>query len=155
MTEPEIRKFLSSQGLIDEQTHFQMLQGGYLNSVWRIDTAEKSLVAKEFKPPMTGTLFPNLPQDEVNALQRLEGLNVAPDFVGFWPEVSLVVYGYVEGVLSEQTSLPPRSLEISYEAMPNQLSFRYFKTSPEIIQLAVMLYVRFPLSLRNVEDHAS
>jgi putative transposase len=30
--------------------------------------------------------------------------------------------------------------------------FRYFKTSPEIICLAVMLYVRFPLSLRNVED---
>ncbi len=31
-------------------------------------------------------------------------------------------------------------------------SFRYFKTSPEIIRLAVMMYVRFPLSLRNVED---
>ena len=30
--------------------------------------------------------------------------------------------------------------------------FRYFNTSPEIIGLAVMLYVRFPLSLRNVED---
>ena len=30
--------------------------------------------------------------------------------------------------------------------------FRYFKSSPEIIRLAVMLYVRFPLSLRNVED---
>ena len=30
--------------------------------------------------------------------------------------------------------------------------FRYFKTSPEIIQLAVMMYVRFPLTLRNVED---
>ena len=30
--------------------------------------------------------------------------------------------------------------------------FRYFKTSPEIIQLAVLMYVRFPLSLRNVED---
>jgi len=30
--------------------------------------------------------------------------------------------------------------------------FRYFKTSPEVIQLAVMMYVRFPLSLRNVED---
>ena len=36
--------------------------------------------------------------------------------------------------------------------MPNQVSFRYFKTSPEIIQLVVMLHVRFPLSLRNVED---
>jgi putative transposase len=34
----------------------------------------------------------------------------------------------------------------------SQNPFRYFKTSPEIIQLAVMLYVRFPLSLRNVED---
>ena len=30
--------------------------------------------------------------------------------------------------------------------------FKYFKTSPEIIRLAVMFYVRFPLSLRNVED---
>ena len=29
--------------------------------------------------------------------------------------------------------------------------FRYFKTSPEIIRLAVMLYFRFPLSPRNVE----
>ena len=37
-------------------------------------------------------------------------------------------------------------------AMPNPISFHYFKTSPEIIQLAVMLYVRFPPSLRNVED---
>ena len=36
--------------------------------------------------------------------------------------------------------------------MPNSVSFRYFKTSPEIIQLAVMQYVRFPLSLRNVEN---
>ena len=36
--------------------------------------------------------------------------------------------------------------------MSNPISFRYFKTSPEITQLAVMLYVRFPLSLRNVED---
>ena len=30
--------------------------------------------------------------------------------------------------------------------------FRYFNSSPEIIRLAVMMYVKFPLSLRNVED---
>jgi putative transposase len=36
--------------------------------------------------------------------------------------------------------------------MPSPNRFRYFKTSPEIIRLAVMLYIRFPLSLRNVED---
>jgi len=36
--------------------------------------------------------------------------------------------------------------------MTQRSPFRYFKTSPEIIRLAVMLYVRYPLSLRNVED---
>lgn len=30
--------------------------------------------------------------------------------------------------------------------------FRYFKSSPEVIRLVVMMYVRFPLSLRDVED---
>ena len=30
--------------------------------------------------------------------------------------------------------------------------FRYLKTSPEVIRLAVMMYVRFPLPLRQVED---
>ena len=30
--------------------------------------------------------------------------------------------------------------------------YRYFKSSPEVIRLVVMMYVRFPLSLRNVED---
>jgi putative transposase len=29
---------------------------------------------------------------------------------------------------------------------------RYFNSSPEIIRLVVMMYVRFPLSLLNVED---
>ena len=36
--------------------------------------------------------------------------------------------------------------------MTKRSPFRYFKTSPEIIRLAVMMCVRFPLSLRNVED---
>ena len=35
--------------------------------------------------------------------------------------------------------------------MTQRSPFRYFKTSPDIIRLAVMLYVRFPLTLRNVE----
>jgi len=33
-----------------------------------------------------------------------------------------------------------------------QNPFRYFNSSPEVICLAVMMYVRFPLSLRQVED---
>jgi hypothetical protein len=30
--------------------------------------------------------------------------------------------------------------------------FRYFNSSPEVIRLVVLMYVRFLLSLRNVED---
>ena len=40
-------------------------------------------------------------------------------------------------------------LETGYDQMPH---FKHFKTSPEIIRLAMMLYVWFLLSLRKVED---
>ena len=30
--------------------------------------------------------------------------------------------------------------------------FRYFNSSPEVIRLAVMMYIRYPLSLRQVEN---
>ena len=33
-----------------------------------------------------------------------------------------------------------------------QNPFRYFNNSPEVTRSAVMLYVRYPLSLRQVED---
>jgi putative transposase len=36
--------------------------------------------------------------------------------------------------------------------MTKRSPFRYLKTSPEIIRLSVMLYVRFLLSLRNVKE---
>ena len=36
--------------------------------------------------------------------------------------------------------------------MTKRSPFRYFKSSAEIIRLAFMMYVRFPLLLRNVED---
>ena len=49
-------------------------------------------------------------------------------------------------------NLPDVDAGLSCSAMSIPVSFRYFKTSPEIIQITVMLYARFPLSLRNVED---
>ena len=30
--------------------------------------------------------------------------------------------------------------------------FRYFNSSPAVIRLTVMMYIRYPLSLRQVED---
>jgi hypothetical protein len=36
--------------------------------------------------------------------------------------------------------------------MTQRSPFRYFNTPTEFIRLAVMFYIRFPLSLRNVEE---
>ena len=36
--------------------------------------------------------------------------------------------------------------------MTQRSQFCHLKTSPEIIRLAVMLYIRYPLSLHNVEN---
>ena len=54
--------------------------------------------------------------------------------------------------LSEENRLAVGLGGGSLDGMSHARIFRYFKTSPEIIRLAVMMYVRYPLSLRNVED---
>lgn len=36
--------------------------------------------------------------------------------------------------------------------MTQRSPFRHFQTSPEIVRPAVMMYIRFPRSLRNAED---
>lgn len=55
-------------------------------------------------------------------------------------------------VLSEETDLSRAGCWPSIVRRQNASPFRYFKTSPEIIRLAVMMYTQFPLLLRNVED---
>ena len=52
-----------------------------------------------------------------------------------------------------RAKLVERGRAVAYRSrMTRRSPFKYFKTSPAIIRLAVMLYIRFPLSLRNVED---
>jgi putative transposase len=50
----------------------------------------------------------------------------------------------------------PRATDEIGKGMPRPRKpaspFRYFNSSPEVIRLVVLMYVRFPLSLRNVED---
>jgi putative transposase len=41
---------------------------------------------------------------------------------------------------------------VTLDGMSDARVFRCFKTSPEIIGLSVMLCIRYPLSLRKVED---
>ncbi len=66
--------------------------------------------------------------------------------VSYWP-LDFTPMGSVQG-----TPLKPMRRPYEPLVMTQRSPFRYFKTSPEIIRLAVMMYIRFPLWLRNVED---
>jgi hypothetical protein len=56
-------------------------------------------------------------------------------------------FGLVKG-----TSFEAIDGRLEPAAMTQSFPFSYAKTSPEIIRLAVITQIRFPLSLRNVED---
>ena len=43
-------------------------------------------------------------------------------------------------------------MPLAVVASGHEQPFRYFNSSPEVIRLVMMMYVRYPLSLRNVED---
>ena len=53
------------------------------------------------------------------------------------------------GIVRVNRLEPPSELS---SPLGMQNPFRYFNSSPEIIRLAVMMYIRYPLSLRQVED---
>jgi len=142
MTESELRDFLSSHGLADSQTALRTLKGGYTNTVWRVDTGDLCFVAKEFAEPMTGTLFPNLPADEAEALRRLTRLDVAPDLVGFWPDASLLVYDFVEGDMWDGDMASVARLLLRKEAA-DPTGFRTVPlTIPDIIAEGDALFAR-------------
>lgn len=97
MTESEVEAFLRAKGLWHGPVSVQALKGGYSNEVLLVTTGPMRLVLKRFSAATTGTLFPNLPADEARALERLSGLEVAPPLMGFWPELSIMVYAFIEG----------------------------------------------------------
>jgi len=97
MTEEQITSLLQDAGLWQGPVTLRALKGGYLNEVLLVSTGPSKLVLKRFAPETAGTLFPNRPADEAHALQRLEGLEVAPRLLGFWPDASVMIYDYVEG----------------------------------------------------------
>ncbi len=51
-------------------------------------------------------------------------------------------------------SEPRPSVTGAPQTAPMRNPFRYFNSSPEVIRLVVMMYVKYPLSLRNVEGPA-
>lgn len=78
----------------------QRLRGGAWNEVFRITSANSDIVIKRFVTVLEGTLFPNLPDAEALALERLNGLGVAPDPIRFFPDTKwgpVLAYRFHEG----------------------------------------------------------
>lgn len=89
--------FLLEKGVGTGPFEVKPLAGGYWNDVLMVTSPRGSFVFKGYANVLPGTLFPNLPGDEALALERLAGLGVAPEPVGYWPDEQVLVYVFVEG----------------------------------------------------------
>lgn len=95
---PQATAFLAAHGF-HQPFSISMLRGGYWNQVMKVTCAEGTLVLKRYVEVLSNSLFPNFPDAEAAALERLEGLGVAPEPAGFWPEEKILIYRYVDGDL--------------------------------------------------------
>ena len=89
------RAFLMAAGF--GPCHVTAMTGGLWNRLFRVETAGHYLSLKHYALLPPGLLFPNLPEAEALALQRLAGRGVAPDLVGFWPAARVLIYQHVDG----------------------------------------------------------
>lgn len=100
-TPADVIAFLEGGGLAEcGGLKVKALSGGYWNDVFRVEGAGVDWVVKRFSEVITGTLFPNLPAAEAKALERLDGLEVAPAPVAFAADSgsgAVLVYGFHAG----------------------------------------------------------
>lgn len=90
--------FLAAHGLAETRGHIATpMVGGYQNQVFRVRGPAFDWVVKRFRPAAEITLFPNLPDAEALALERVSGRDVAPRPVAYIPEGPVLVYEFYEG----------------------------------------------------------
>jgi thiamine kinase len=93
----DVQRFLARNRPDLGAIEIDFLRGGYWNHVFKVTAPTGAFVLKRYRKVLADSLFPNLPDNEALALQRLAGLGVAPDFVSYWPEAKVLLYRYVEG----------------------------------------------------------
>lgn len=132
MTPAEVDAFLQAQNLWQGPVAVLPLKGGYLNEVLKVTTGASSLVLKRFAPAASGTLFPNLPDDEARALGLLGPLGVAPHLLGYWPDQALMACSFVEGGQWHSGTRDVARLILRKEAA-DPVGFRKVPTDPAAI----------------------
>jgi len=93
-------ELIDDHSLASKPYSVHRLRGGAWNEVFRVTSSGADIVIKRFVTVLEGTLFPNLPDAEALALDRLSGLAVAPDPIRFFPETKwgpVLVYRFHEG----------------------------------------------------------
>jgi len=82
-----------------ETARWHALAGGRTNSLWRVTGDRHDLVVKLFRPEAQTPLFCNDPDAEVRALEALQGIGIAPEYVanGITEVGPSLVYAHVEG----------------------------------------------------------
>lgn len=133
--EERIRDFLATAGLGDGPFDVSPLRGGYWNQVIKIASPARIFVLKHYIAVLPGTLFPNLPEAEALALDRLAGLGVAPEPMGYWPQHQTLIYAYVEGTPWTGDVAAVAALLRRKEAAAAQ-DFRLVPVTPEAILAA-------------------
>jgi thiamine kinase len=123
--------FLERQGFAGP-FRVKLLRGGYWNKVMRIDAASGRFVLKRYVEVLPNSLFPNMPDQEAAALDRLKGHAVAPEPVGFWRDDGILVYGYVEGEPWSDDVAAVADLFRRKEVVPSA-GFRIVPWQPEAI----------------------
>ncbi|SMH42577.1 phosphotransferase family protein [Maritimibacter sp. HL-12] len=82
-----------------DNAEWRPLAGGRTNRLWRVTGAQRDLVVKLFRPEAQTPLFCNDPQAEVRALEALQGIGIAPEFLanGVTEVGPSLVYAHVAG----------------------------------------------------------
>jgi thiamine kinase-like enzyme len=92
-------RFLRQHGVCTEDgLRAERLSGGYLNAVFRVRGDGLDWVVKRFAVDQPPSLYPNLPEAEHLALQRLSPIHAAPRPVAFIAgEAPVLVYEFFAG----------------------------------------------------------
>jgi hypothetical protein len=96
----DVLRFLQGCRLLHGSAKVTLLKGGYWNDVLRVEAPGIDWVVKRFVSVLEGTLFPNLPGDEMRALEVVGPWGIAPRPVAFYPDQgtgAVLVYEYSHG----------------------------------------------------------
>ena len=94
----QLQNYLLMQGVISNQTIWQLQTGGRTNKVWRLE-GESDLICKLYLETKTNPLFNNIPEAEHRCLLWLEGSNIAPKPYKFLktPFGEVLLYNFISG----------------------------------------------------------